>query len=153
MELFEQRAEVVHPSLSRLGPDLLRPPVDTPEIVRRLRAPGRAERAIAEMLLDQRALAGIGNEVRNEVLWQAGVWPWTPVSALGDGALLDLVARAEAVLREGAGTGRRPRHVYGRAGRPCPRCGAIIRAEQQGADLPRTTYWCPACQPDPRVGP
>ena len=38
---------------------------------------------------------------------------------------------------EGAATGRRPRHIYRRAGRPCPRCGAIIRVEHQGSESPR----------------
>jgi endonuclease-8 len=91
VELFEQRVEALHPSLSRLGPDLLREPVDTGEVLRRLRAPDRAERSIAEALLDQRALAGIGNEVKNEVLWQARVSPWMRVAGLDDAALLDLV--------------------------------------------------------------
>ncbi len=147
VELFEQRAEAVHPSLSKLGPDLLAADVDTAEALRRLRDPSRAELSIAEALLDQRALAGIGNEVKNEVLWQAACSPWTTVATLTDDALVELVALAVAVLREGAATGRRPRHVYRRAGLPCPRCDALIRAEPQGRDLPRLTFWCPGCQP------
>jgi len=150
VELFEQRTEALHPSLSRLGPDLLKEPVDVDEAVRRLRDPARAHLAIAVALLDQRALAGIGNEVKNEVLWQARVSPFTTVGDVEDAALRGLVDLAREVLREGAATGRRPRHVYGRAGRPCPRCGAIVRSEIQPADLPRLTYWCPRCQPDPR---
>ena len=71
VELFEQRTEALHPALSRLGPDLLKDPFDVAEALRRLRDPSRADRSIAEALLDQRALAGIGNEVKNEVLWQA----------------------------------------------------------------------------------
>ena len=147
VELFEQRAEAVHPSLSKLGPDLLAADVDTAEALRRLRDPSRAELSIAEALLDQRALAGIGNEVKNEVLWQAACSPWTTVATLTDDALVELVALAVAVLSEGAATGRRPRHVYRRAGLPCPRCDALIRAERQGRDLPRLTFWCPGRQP------
>jgi endonuclease-8 len=153
VELFEQRVEALHPPLSRLGPDLLKPPVDVDEAVRRLRDPSRVAMEIGPALLDQRALAGIGNEVKNEVLWHAGVSPWRRVRYLDDVTLRDLVARAIEVLREGAATGRRPRHVYRRAARPCPRCGAIIRVEHQGADLPRLTFWCPVCQPDPRSVP
>ena len=41
------------------------------------------------------------------------------------------------------------RHVYGRTGRPCPRCRTPIASAQQGTDIPRTTYWCPTCQPTP----
>ena len=96
----------------------------TDEIVRRLRDPSRADLSIAEALLDQRALAGIGNEVKNEVLWQARVSPWSLVRDLDEVALRVLIGLARDVLREGAATGRRPRHVYRRAGRPCPRCGA-----------------------------
>ena len=147
VELFEQRAEAVHPSLSRLGPDLLAADVDIGEAIRRLRDPVRASATIAEALLDQRALAGIGNEVKNEVLWQASRSPWTLVAALPDDALRELVQLAVAVVREGAATGRRPRHVYRRAGLPCPRCGALIRVEHQGRDLPRLTFWCLGCQP------
>jgi endonuclease-8 len=150
VELFEQRTEELHPSLAGLGPDLLKPPVDVDEAVRRLRDPSRAAMEIGPALLDQRALAGIGNEVKNEVLWQARISPWALVGDLEDGTLCELVDRAIEVLREGVATGRRPRHVYRRAARPCQRCGAIIRVEHQGIELPRLTFWCPACQPDPR---
>ncbi len=146
VELFEERAEPAHPSLSRLGPDLLREPFDHGEAIRRLRDPTRADRSIAEALLDQRALAGIGNEVKNEVLWDARRSPWTPVRDIDDAALLDLVERARAMLLVGAATGRRPRRVHRRSGRPCPRCGTPIRVEHQGTDLPRLTFWCPPCQ-------
>jgi endonuclease-8 len=151
VELFERRAEAIHPALSRLGPDLLAPEPDLDEVVRRLRDPARAATAVAEALLDQRALAGIGNEVKNEALWQASCSPWTPVGDLDDAALHSLVGIARQVLREGVATGRRPRHVYLRAGRPCPRCGAVIRVVRQGQDLPRLTFWCPACQVGSRL--
>lgn len=147
VELLEQRAEALHPSLSGLGPDLSGESFDADEAIRRLRDPGRAELAIAEALLDQRALAGIGNEVKNEVLWESRVSPWAVVDALDDAALRDLVDTAREMLRLGAATGRRPRRVYRRAGRPCPRCGALVRVARQGTDLPRLTFWCPGCQP------
>jgi endonuclease-8 len=146
VELFEQRTEHMHPSLARLGPDLLADPPDLDEAVRRLRDPSRADRSIAEALLDQRTLAGIGNEIRNQVLWEGRLSPWTQVATVGDDDLRRLVERAAAILREGAATGSRPRSVHRRAGRPCPRCGTLIRVEHQGRDLPRLTYWCPACQ-------
>ncbi len=150
VELFEQRAEGLHPALGRLGPDLLKDPFDDAEALRRLRDPAWADRSIAEALLDQRALAGIGNEVKNEVLWQARVSPWRPVREVDDELLGVLIDLARDVLREGAATGRRPRHVYRRAARPCPHCDTLIRVEHQGQDLPRLTFWCPTCQPDPR---
>ena len=147
VELFEQRAEHLHPSLSRLGPDLLKDDPDLDEAMARLRDPSRAELEIGPALLDQRALAGIGNEVKNAVLWLAGVSPFARVRDLGDPVLRDLVERSRTVLRESAATGRRPPSVYRRAGRPCPRCGTIVRVTHQGRDLPRLTFWRPACQP------
>jgi endonuclease-8 len=151
VELFEQRTERLHPSLSRLGPDLVKDPVDVEEAMRRLHDPAHAGRPIAETLLDQRVLAGIGNEVRNEVLWEAHVSPWTRTGDLDDVALRDLILGARWMLRVGAATGRRPRRVYRRAGRPCPRCGTIVRVAHQGRDLPRLTFWCPMCQPVPML--
>ena len=151
VELFEQRAAAAHPVLGRLGPDLLAPTPDLDEAVRRLRDPSRAERPVAEALLDQRALAGIGNEVRNEVLWQGAVSPWARLRDLDDATLRRLVGIAREVLREGASSGRRPRHAYRRAGRPCPRCGLRVEVARQGSGLSRLTFWCPGCQ-GPRPG-
>ncbi len=147
VELFEQRAEALNPTLSGLGPDLLRDPVDVAGVLRRLRDPSRAATSMAEAMLDQRVMAGIGNEVKNEALWQARVSPWTKVHDLDDDALRDLVGVARDILRRGAATGRRPRRVSRRAARPCPRCGAEIQVAHQGRDLPRLTFWCPVCQP------
>lgn len=152
VELFEQRAEAVHPSLSQLGPDLLAPEPDLDEALRRLRDPGRAATSIAEALLDQRAQAGIGNEVKNEALWQAMCSPWATVGSLTDDRLRRLLGIAVAVLREDAATGRRPRRVYGRAGRSCPRCGGLVRLARQGIASPRLTFWCAACQAEPASG-
>ncbi len=146
VELFEQRTEALHPCLSQLGPDLLADPFDADEAIRRLRLPERASMPIAVALLDQRALAGIGNEVKNETLWVARVSPWTPLSEVDDETLRRLIDIAREQLRIGAATGRRPRHIYDTAGRPCPRCGTTIRVVEQRSDLPRLTYWCPACQ-------
>lgn len=147
VELFEQRAEPLHPSLARLGPDLLKEPFDAGEALQRLRDPSRARRSISAVLLDQRVLAGIGNEVRNQLLWEARTSPWRLTADVDDGTLRGLVARARNLLRDGAATGRRPRDVYRRAGRPCPRCGTILRVEHQDVGLVRLTFWCPGCQP------
>ena len=151
-ELFEQRAVALHPALSKLGPDLLVDPIDVDEILRRLGDPSRDALTIGEALLDQRALAGIGNEVRNQALWEARLSPFTPLRAVDDGTIRDLVARSRAILREGARTGRRPSDIHGRSGRPCPRCGTSIRSMVYGGELPRIAYWCPTCQPEPNGG-
>jgi endonuclease-8 len=164
VELFETRAEAIHPSLGRLGPDILDPEFDVAEARRRLRAPERAGTEIGPALLDQRALAGIGNVVKSETLFMERVDPFAKVADIDDATLDRLVATARRLLVESSARSRGPERVttldpvtrrplapgplwvYRRAGRPCRRCGAIIRTAQQGTDLPRATYWCPACQ-------
>ncbi|HET9346375.1 MAG TPA: DNA-formamidopyrimidine glycosylase family protein [Candidatus Limnocylindrales bacterium] len=152
VELFEQRAEGLNPGLSQLGPDLLDPDFaadDEAEAVRRLRDPARAAWSISAALLDQRAVAGIGNIWRNETLFAERVDPLAPVASLDDATLHRLVGTARRLLRDSArlAPGRAPLRVYRRAGRPCPRCGAIIRSVPLPTEVPRTTYWCPTCQP------
>ena len=160
VELFEQRAEHLHPSLSRLGPDLLATDFEAAEALRRLRDPARAGMQVAVALLDQRALAGIGNVYKNEVLWLERVSPFVTVASLEDGILDRLVgtarrlmlanvsvhSRPERVTTNGDRGAPGPLYVYGRGGRPCRRCGTPIASARQGTDLPRTTYWCPTCQ-------
>ena len=152
VELFEERAEGLHPGLAPLGPDLLDPdwgPDDADEALRRLRDPARAARTISEALLDQRALAGIGNIWRNETLFAERVDPFVRVADLDDATLARLVATARRLLRGSAGVvpGRVSVAVYGRAGRPCRRCGTLLRTRPLRGELPRTTFWCPTCQP------
>ena len=160
VELFETRAEGIHPSLSRLGPDLLSPRFDAAEAAGRLRAPERARMSIAEALLDQRALAGIGNVYKNEVLWLEGVSPFAALADLDHATIARLVTTAHRLLNANVDTRRGPErvttagdrgapgalYVYGRTGRPCRRCRTPIAVTRQGTDLPRSTYWCPTCQ-------
>ena len=160
VELFETRAESVHPSLSRLGPDLLSPEFDAREVLRRLRAPERATLEVGVVLVDQRAMAGVGNIWKNETLWAERVSPFSVVADVDDETLVRLIATAQRLLNASArgrrsperattaGEGRAPGplQAYGRGGRPCRRCGTPVAVAPQGTDLPRTTYWCPTCQ-------
>jgi len=163
VELFEQRTEALHPSLSRLGPDLAKPAFDADEAFTRLRHPDRADTEIAVALLDQRALAGIGNVYKNEILWIDQVSPFALVRDLDDATVRRLIATARRLMLENLedhGPRRGPErvttsgdrgapgpvYVYGRGGRPCRRCGTPIASREQGSDLPRLTYWCPTCQ-------
>jgi endonuclease-8 len=149
VELFEERAAALHPGLGSLGPDLLSPDFDGDEALRRLRAPERRDQSISAALLDQRALAGIGNIWRNETLFVERVDPHARVADLDDDTLRRIIGTARRLLTASAGIapGRAgPMHVYRRAGRPCPRCGTPIRSDQLRGEVPRTTYWCPTCQ-------
>jgi endonuclease VIII len=166
VELFETRVEPIHRVLTGLGPDLMVPDFDAAtadEARRRLRDPSRAGLTVAEALLDQGALAGIGNVYKSEVLFVEGVHPFRSVADVEDATLSRLIETARRLLlanREGggrvttgAGAADRLRGgslwVYGRAGRPCRRCGRVILDRRHGR-LNRRTFWCPGCQPDPR---
>jgi endonuclease VIII len=127
-----------------LGPDILKEPIDLDAMVANLRAddPGRA---VGEVVLDQRRVAGIGNMWKAETLWRVGVSPWQPVGEITDEKLRAILAEAARLMRASVETGRRERSVYRRAGRPCPRCGTPIVSRGQG-EAARTAYWCPSCQ-------
>ena len=160
VELFERRAEVVHPTISMLGPDLLDDDFDLNEAVRRLQDKSRAETEIGEAILDQRAVAGVGNVYKSEVLFIEKVNPFEKVGKIDTATLERILSTARALLQANARsdapagrtttvdpkTGKKlaPSRlwVYDRAGRPCHRCGTIIRSDSQGAELPRVTYWC-----------
>jgi endonuclease VIII len=152
VELFEQRTEPLHPSLGRLGPDLLDKEWSAEhaaEALHRLQHRDRADWTISQALLDQRALAGIGNIWRNETLFAERVDPVALVRDLDDATLERLVATARRLLTRSVARvpGSTPMAVYRRAGRPCRRCGTPICSAPLATELPRTTYWCPRCQP------
>ena len=111
-------------------------------------------------LLDQRAAAGLGNIYVDEALWRARLHPLRPAGELGQQELkvlrkairetLELgIARQGASLRDYRDpSGRRGSmqndfRVYGRAGEPCPRCGAPIEKIRVAG---RGTWYCPRCQ-------
>jgi endonuclease VIII len=135
--------------VAHLGPDLLGQDWNAGVAAANLTA--RPDRPIAETLLDQRVLAGIGNVYCNEVCFVSGHLPTAPVSAVTDPRRL--VVRARDMLwanrfrwnRCTTGDTRPGRQlwVYGRAGQNCRRCGTRIKCDDNGE---RVAYWCPACQ-------
>ena len=142
--------------VGHLGPDLLGPSWDEDEAVRRLSSD--PERPVVEAVLDQRNLAGIGNLWAVETCYLRGVSPWTPVR---DVDLPGLVRLARRMMRHSlehpgqvtTGDTRRGRThwLYGRAERPCRRCGTPVgfRDSVTGTSYARETWWCPSCQPGP----
>ncbi|MDQ0642654.1 DNA-formamidopyrimidine glycosylase family protein [Microbacterium murale] len=138
--------------LAHLGPDPLADDWDPAEAARRL---GADTRSIHVALLDQRNVAGFGNEYAAELLFLRGILPTTPARQVDARALLDLGARTIRANRlrpnrtfTGVDRPGRSTWVYGRANRPCRRCGTLIRRGEQGADptRERITFWCPTCQ-------
>jgi endonuclease-8 len=151
VELLERQAEPLHPPLGGLGPDLLSPEFDLTGVRTRFREPGRAQTAIGEALVDQRAVAGIGNIWKAESLWAERVDPFVTVGELDDETLDRLVLTARRKLQASVEGRPEPIRAYRRTGRPCPRCRTPIRSASQGLELPRLTYWCPACAGPQRV--
>jgi endonuclease-8 len=161
-ELIAARDLGRHDDLRKLGPDLLADAFDADEALRRMRERGETE--VADALLNQRVMAGVGNVYKSEVLFLCGVNPFTAVRALDDSRLASIIETARRLLRANVSEGvaamttytgfrrttRRddPKErlwVYGRARLPCRRCGTAISIRKQGADA-RLTYWCPECQ-------
>jgi endonuclease-8 len=132
------------PRLRALGPDVLNRGFEPGLGLAALRRVEQS-RALGEVLLDQRVIAGIGNIYKSEGCYAARVDPWRRLADLGDDELLTVVDEIHSLMSTGLQQGRPPRRIYRQAGRPCPRCGTAIRSRGQG-DANRITYWCPHCQ-------
>ncbi len=132
-------------ALTQLGPDPLGACFDEAAAAARLARWEPSER-VGAALLDQRLIAGIGNVIRIEALWQARVSPWRRVGSLEPGEAAEVVRASRWIMETAVREGQRPKQIYGTlARRPCPRCGAAIETRGQGDDN-RVTYWCGGCQ-------
>ncbi len=151
-------AESLPAVLSALGPE----PLDdafTPEALA-TRLAGRS-RAIKALLLDQTAVAGLGNIYADEALFRAGIHPLRPAASLTPAEVAALHAAIRGVLLTGiehggttfgrhrdvfneAGTNVDHLEVYRRTGQPCRRCGTALR---RIVVAQRGTHFCPVCQP------
>lgn len=147
LELLTETRRRFDLRLRALGPDIIAAGFDEDRFLRRLREDDPT-RPIGDALLDQRTIAGIGNLWKCEGCFLAHVDPWRPAGRVTDDEALAIVRAIRPLMQRSARDGQQSRHrqVYGRAGRPCPRCGqAKVQSRGQGDDN-RTTYWCPACQ-------
>jgi endonuclease-8 len=141
---------------NRLGPAPLAPDFDPAVAAANLAARGHLELGLA--LLDQTALAGLGNVFKSEVAFACGLNPFRQVATLTAEQLASLVSTARKYLvanvTEPWGHRRTTTRntqkeenlwVYGREGQPCRRCATPIRSRKHAADG-RISFWCPACQ-------
>ena len=155
-----------HPYIRALGPDPLDAALEEGAVASRLAEPRFAGRALASLLLDQGFLAGIGNYLRAEICFAAGVHPSRRPRDLDSckreriaAAALALCRRSYAtrgitndpecaarLRREGIPRSRYRFHVFGRSGQPCWQCSSVIERAAIGG---RRCYWCPECQPAP----
>ncbi len=155
-------------SVPKLGPDILSDDYSAQSGVDalRARATSHPDDEIANVLLNQRVLAGLGNVYKSEVAFAARVHPFRHMSTITEAEMLQMADVAQRYMKanilDGSGDGivtysgnRRTTHnsneknrlwVYGRRGQECRRCGALIEYRKQGPGA-RSTYWCPECQP------
>jgi endonuclease-8 len=149
--------------VARLGPDLLAPDLDVDRCAERIVA--ERGRAICDVLLDQRVLAGLGNVFKSELLFLAGLHPLRPAGSVPIELARELVRRAQSLLQHNVGPAadggiatyrglrRTTQHadpgerlyVYGRPNQACRTCATPITTAMLG-DPPRRSYFCPTCQ-------
>lgn len=147
-------------AIERLGPDALAGALPEKEV--RARLAERGGKTLADLLLDQSFVAGVGNKYKCDILFLLGLYPFRHASSLGDAELRALVAEIPRMLRYGYENGGRSRPleadesardwnakhwVFRRGGRPCWHCSATVRTDRTSSA--RVTYWCPRCQPEP----
>ena len=153
--------------IPRTDIDVLRPEFDAARAVERVAAHGNEE--IADVLLHQEVLAGVGNVFKSEICFVTGINPFCKVAAVKREQLQAAIAAAKKLVGANVlvdsgdtivtygGRHRRTTHesdpsaslwVYGRHGEPCRRCGEPVRRRIQGPDA-RVTFWCRQCQPMP----
>ena len=161
IELWRSNEIEAHPFLQGLGPDVLDMTLDEAAVAVRLQSPPFRGRALGALLLDQGFLAGMGNYLRAEVLFEAALSPLRRPADLDDNQRHRLAAALLAVPRHSyrsrgiaPARGMRSDHssdaasafrfrVFDREGQPCPCCGAAIVRETLAG---RRLYACPACQ-------
>ena len=155
------------PKIPRSGIDVLSQEFDAEAAARRVLA--HTDEEVADVLLHQEVLAGVGNIFKSEICFVTAVNPFCKVGALSQEQGSSLIAAAQKLVAANVledsgdtiviygGRKRRTTHesdpgaslwVYGRKGEPCRRCGEPIRMRIQGPDA-RVTFWCQRCQPMP----
>ncbi|MCG6116586.1 MAG: endonuclease VIII [Aquimonas sp.] len=163
IELWPTQRLSEHPFLAKLGPDVLDARLQPMQVAERLLGSRFRGRALSALLLDQSFLAGMGNYLRSEVLFEAVVAPdlrprdlsTEQIEALAD-ALLAVPRRSYATRGVARRRGARLRpdlqvdhgerfrfRVFDRAGEPCEACGSLLERSDAGG---RRLYWCPRCQ-------
>lgn len=149
IEIAPRRAPMRGLAVASLGPDVLADDFD-PRLAAS-RAAAHGSQRIADVLLDQRVAAGIGNIWKCESLFARGIDPRTRVADLSVDELAAIYSAARELMLAriaplAPGSSRDQLAVYSKTGHPCPRCSAVITAYQLG-DPPRWTWSCPRCQP------
>jgi len=151
------------PEIAHIARDPLDPEFDDDAFVTRVR---KRSAGVKRLLLDQNLISGVGNIYADEALWRARIHGDRPGERLTAAQVRDLLGHARTVMAEALGQGgtsfdalyvdvdgvsgyfERSLHAYGRQDEPCERCGTPIR---RIAFMNRSSYFCPKCQPAPRL--
>ena len=154
IEMLTPEQLLTHPFLQRVGPDVLDMRLTAETVKARLLSPAFRNRQFSGLLLDQAFLAGLGNYLRVEILWEVGLAGQRKASQLNERqldalshALLEiprLSYNTRGVVDDKKHHGALFRFkVFHREGKPCERCGGAIERTMLSS---RPFYWCPACQ-------
>lgn len=164
VDVLDAEGLAAHAFLNRLGPDLLDPELEAGQLAVRLQSKAFQGRSLASLLLDQSFLAGLGNYLRSEILFCAGLDPLRRPRDLSEeaclrlaeasltlgwrsyrtrGITLDEAQREKLEQKRRKGDRRKRFWVFARAGQRCYRCGTSILKEVRGS---RRIYRCPSCQ-------
>lgn len=168
IEVLSPSEEEVHPYLEKLGPDAVDSRVTVDDLMEQMEDRRFSGRNLGALLLDQAFVSGLGNYLRSEIIWWAGLHPsWRPKDLDSDqrqdlgrwildvtrqsyrtGGITDCLARVAQAKAQGV-----PRRLYrhaafARAGLPCPECGRKLEKIEVGS---RRLYLCETCQPPRRV--
>lgn len=155
--LWAGDAPLAHPLLSHLGPEPFDPAFDADWLYARSR--GRSL-AVKNFIMDGHTVVGVGNIYASESLFRAGIHPSRPAGRVSRARYETLAGHVRAVLGEAIEAGGttlrdfvaedgKPGYfshhlaVYGRAGEPCPGCGAPLRSRVIGQ---RSSFFCARCQ-------
>ena len=169
IEVLDSDAIERHPYIAKLGVELLNPKITAPQVLAHISQPRFARRSLAVLLLDQSFLAGVGNYLRSEILFSAGLHPGACIAGLTaqerqalvdsalhiiwrsyrTGGITNDPAIAARLKSKGVGFGRYRHWVFDREGEPCHQCGHGISHVDAGN---RNLFLCEYCQPPPAPG-
>ena len=153
-----------HPFLQRIGPDILNPDLTWREVADRLQSKAFSGRALNSVYLDQTFLAGLGNYLRSEILFVAGIHPSRRARELSKGQIGKLARptleisqrsyllqgvtiperRYKALKKKGLSYGKARFFVFSRARQACHICSTKIERSVANS---RRIYTCAGCQP------
>ncbi len=142
VETYRQPDRKRHPQAGGVGPNISQPKTDLSGCTQRLLGYRYAHAMIADVLMDESVVSGLGNVARSEALWAVGLSPYAKMADLSYEDCAVLIETASRIVQRDHETSPA---VYGRNGQQCVRCRGTIEFKIIGNPR-RNLYWCPECQ-------